>query len=208
MDTSTRASRIAAIGLVLVFCFMGTALADGVDWAIGLGPSIRLVSDVTWPLDFELDDGAGIKAYWVGAGPITWPGIRIAIGASALGAGVTHYGSIGGWPVRGYYLEGLTPILRTFSEEHHLSLSIGARIATSTVASQYTWWALQSGPTRKWWMLPFAGLEADLFAIPWLRISMAAVVTIPRDLIPDEITLRLAVYAYPVSSRLFGREDD
>ena len=113
---STRAHLLLLVGALAVLSVAGYCTIQQPGWEVGVGSRVRLSARLRIPPEFSLDSGQP------GLGPFGWPGIRLHIGRSVIGFGVTDYGHTGyRRDEHGFYLEGLTTIGHTFTEDQTLS---------------------------------------------------------------------------------------
>ena len=194
-----RVCLLLLVGLLAALCVAGQCTIEQPRWEIGVGSRVRLSARLRIPPEFALDSGQP------GIGPFGWPGIRVRIGGSVIGFGVTDYGHTGyRRDEHGFFLEGLTAIGHTFTEDQKLSLTIGlwGKNAIRSLWAGGMWWRIGD-----WLFLPSAGIEADIFTLSWLRVTAEAQLYFPTRIIPKKFGIGLTVYVYPVTSRLFEQQE-
>ena len=197
MFPKTRVRPLLLIGLLAALCVAAQPSTEDASWEIGIGLRAQLSTRLRIPPQFGLD------SEHPGIGPFGWPGIRVCIGRSVIGFGVTDYGHTGfREDERGFFLEGLTTIGSTFTEEQKLRLAIGlwGKNELWIGWGGGAWWRIGD-----WLFLPWAGVEADIFSLPWLRIAVKTELYFPTTIVPKKLGVGLTVYVYPLTSRLSER---
>jgi hypothetical protein len=199
MPGRTRAGLLVLVGLLAALCVAGQCEVEQPRWEVGVGARVRLSTRLRIPPEFALDSGQP------GIGPVGWPGIRVRIGRSVIGFGLTDYGHTGfRRDERGFFLEGLTAIGHTFTEDQKLRVAIGlwGKNLIPALWAGGMWWRIGD-----WLFLPWAGIEADIFTLSWLRIAAETHLYFPTRIIPKKLGIGLTVYVYPLTSRLFEQEE-
>ena len=199
MLNSTRACLLLLVGALAVLSVTGYCTIQQPGWEVGVGSRVRLSTRLRISPEFALDSGQP------GLGPFGWPGIRVRMGRIVIGFGVTDYGHSGyRRDEHGFFLEGLTTIGHTFTEDQKLHLVIGL------------WWKNEvpvAWAGGMWWrigdslLLPWAGIEADIFRLSWLRVAAETQLYFPTSVIPEKLGIGLTVYVYPLASRLFEQQE-
>lgn len=164
---------LGIIVLVLIAaCYLPVVgqTAERSNISLGIGWRVLNYAKLRLPLTFTTD--------------LRWIGVRLRLGNNYLGGGF----ALGQYPFP--FVEGISAISSLFTSKYFLYLTVGATLFNRPIANL---WPLSS----EWNMLPWIGLEADLFLWAWIHTTFKIEIYIPRNLTPDEVGVGIILYLFP-----------